>query len=290
MLAIDMARLAPECGRPFCIRQQPHGLTDDAVPMRLQSLEDLMVFVNAIARLKGWIGPEPGRLFSGFCNARQQPDDLRRVGEGDLAAAGRKVALQCGVHMALGHREDHDLVVGQRFYVQSCETLFTRQGLTAHPRPSAPPARSRRVAAVHPGRIGQRRWVPSVPYGLRRTRCAVRRPPRPLALVWWWRPRLRPIAPPYSEHLADYRYLADVRGAAGRSVRARLVDLRRDRWRFADLALDQAALPGVRYRRKRAKWLRPRHSKSRTTGAAAPVRSGARHPAERPQSAARRWR
>ena len=32
-----------------------------------------MVFVNAIARLKGWIGPAPERLFSGFCNARQHP-------------------------------------------------------------------------------------------------------------------------------------------------------------------------------------------------------------------------
>ena len=41
-------------------------------------------------------------------------DDLRRVGDVDLAVARRQMCLQRGIDVLLGHGEDHNLVVGQQ--------------------------------------------------------------------------------------------------------------------------------------------------------------------------------
>ena len=73
MLAIDMACLAPECGRQFRIREQPHGLTDDAVPMRLQPFGGLDGVRKRDCPAQGLDRPVARALFSGFCNARQHP-------------------------------------------------------------------------------------------------------------------------------------------------------------------------------------------------------------------------
>ena len=73
MLAVNVPRSATERAPAFGLRQQVDGVADDVVPMRFQALRRGDVLVNAMARDRRRTGSPPGVLFSGFCNARQQP-------------------------------------------------------------------------------------------------------------------------------------------------------------------------------------------------------------------------
>ena len=75
---VEAPARVPEVGLQILLVRRHREPVDSGAACRrcrqnARRLEDLMVFVNAIARLKGWIGPAPGRLFSGFCNVCQHP-------------------------------------------------------------------------------------------------------------------------------------------------------------------------------------------------------------------------
>ena len=81
--------------------------------MRLQKLRGLDGVGERNRAAQGPNRSIAGALVLWVLQRAPAADDLGRVGEIDLAAAGRKVPLQRSIHMLLGHGEDHDLVVGQ---------------------------------------------------------------------------------------------------------------------------------------------------------------------------------
>ena len=121
VLSVDMTGLAAEGRRLLDLREKRDRLPHDSVPVRLEPLGGVDGVGERDRAREGTDWTVLGSLVLGVLKRAPAADDLRGVGQIDLPAAGREVGLECGVHVALGHGEDDDPVVGQ-------EVVFDRPG------------------------------------------------------------------------------------------------------------------------------------------------------------------